>query len=371
MERILCIMAELNAGGAETFMMKLFRNIDKEKFVFDFCSQSSIHGIYEEEIKSLGGKVYHIPPKTKNIIKNFLLIRKLVKENKYKYVIRPGNHALSTLELIAAKLGGAKVLAMRATSASTGSKKSLAVHKLFCFLTKVVPNVKIAPSAKASLFVFGKKQTNAGKVHILKNGIDAGQYVFSEEKRKKVRSQFGIQENAFVIGHVGRFTKVKNHTFIVNVFSEILKMQPHAVLLLVGTGELQEEIKEKVKELGIENNVLFAGHRKDVAEILSAFDTLIFPSIYEGMPNVVIEAQTAGLKCFVSDSITKEVDITGLVTFLSIEGKAAGWAEEILENKDYDRKDMTFAVQNAGYDIKAVTNEFVELLKNAEKDLLK
>ena len=363
MKRLLCIVGSLNQGGAETFLMKLLRNIDRTEYMLDFCVMSHEKGTYEDEIEHLGGKVFHIVPKSENLTKCFKALKKIVKENNYISVIRVNEHSLSVLDLIAAKSGGAKKLAMRSSNANSGSRKQRILHTAFCFFPRLIPNVKIAPSIKAAEYTFGKRNVKKGKVNFLQNGLAVDDFTFDEKSRNSLRKELSL-ENKFVIGHVGRFQRQKNHKFLIDVFGGVLKQKENAHLVLVGgNGELLEETKAYVTDSGLEDNVTFLGNRNDVNQLLSAFDMVVFPSLYEGMPNVVIEAQAAGLPCLISDTITPDADITGLVKYYPLEKTAKEWAEEAVAHASkFERRSYKEEFYNAGYDIKAVVQKFIDLV---------
>lgn len=362
MKRLLCIVGGMNAGGAETFLMKIYRGLDTANYQMDFAV--AVDGVYDNEIKSMGGRIYHITPKSKGAVKNFFSIKNLVKEHQYKYVMRVSQHSLSSLELLAAKMGGAEVLAFRSSNSNTiGGKIDAMMHKLFMPLVKIVANVKIAPSTEAAEFMFGKGCIEKQNVMLLHNGLDTELYRYSEAKRKKIRKELGI-EDKFVIGHVGRFSHQKNHEFLINIFAEIKKKRDDAVLLLAGKGELEEKIRNKVKQMGLDNSVLFLGVRSDIPILLSAMDVFVFPSYFEGMPNTVIEAQTSGLFCLISDSITKEAMVTKRVNMISLNQSASQWANEIIKRADiaFDRECIVAEMQKKGYEIKDCVEEFVKIV---------
>lgn len=349
-------------GGAETFLMKIYRNIDREKYQMDFIVSIKEEGFYDEEIKKLGGNIFYIPPKSEAFIKSFLGIKRIVKEEKYKYVIRVNEHSLSTLDLIAAKLGGAKVLIMRSSNAGTaGGKLKKILHKIFKFLPKIVPNVKLAPSSEAACYTFGKKQLDKGNVKILHNAIPYKDFIFNQEIRNRMRKDLNI-ENKLVIGHIGRFNEQKNHKFLIKIFEEIKKENENAILLLVGKGNLEDEIRRQVEQLKLKDSVIFLGVRKDIPELLMAMDIFVFPSLYEGMPNAVIEAQATGLKCVISDTITKEANITGLVNYASINNTVNEWKNIIIENLNYKREDMSRILKEKGYGISDIVEKFRKLI---------
>lgn len=365
MKRLLCIISCMNTGGAETFLMKIYRSLDKTKYQMDFCVNSQ-NNFYEKEIIENGGKIYIIPPKSNNPIKSFLSIKSIVKNNKYRYVIRVNEHSLSTLDLLAAKLGGAKILSMRSSNASSSNKKSIFLHKLFKFMPKMIPNAKLAPSKLAAEYTFGNKCIENHKAYLLNNGLNVKQFTFSEEKRKEKRGELNI-ENKIVIGHIGRFNAQKNHEFLIDIFNEIHKKKLNSILVLVGQGDLENKIKEKVNRLKLENNVLFLGVREDIPDLLCAFDFFLFPSFYEGMPNTVIEAQTTGLPCLISDSITQEAKITDKVNYASLNETALIWSNKclnLLSQNSFNRKEYSIIMKNKGYEMSDCVKKFVELVFN-------
>ncbi len=323
---------------------------------------SDIQGKYEGEVISFGGRIFRVTSKSKNPLKCFFEIKSVVKENKYKSVIRINEHSLSVIDLLAAKFGGAKRLIMRSSNANSGSKLSGFLHKTFKFLPIFVPDVKIAPSDLAAEYTFGKNQVKNGNVFFLRNGIQIDGYLFKPEKREALRKELNL-DNKFVVGHIGRFSLQKNHKFLIKVFNEIKNKNKNAHLLLIGAnGDLEQQVRNQVKQLGLTESVSFLGNRSDVCDLISAIDVLLFPSFYEGMPNVVIESQASGLPCVISDTITKEADITGLVEYLSLEKSAEFWADRVLNySRSFVRKSRKEDFIKNGYDINKVTEEFIKL----------
>lgn len=361
MKRLLCITSTLNAGGAETFLMKLHKGIDRDKYQIDFCVMSDEKGVYDEEVLARGGKIFRTHQKSKNPVKCFLDIKRIVKENEYKYVLRVNEHSLSVIDLIAAKCGGAKVIAMRSTIADCLNKFHKFLHKLFIFLPKTVPNVKLAPSTEAAEYVFGKGCVKKGKAKLLHNALDFDGYKFDSEARAKLRNELSL-EGCNVIGHVGRFSYQKNHSFLFDVFKCISKVDDSARLVLVGVGELQDAMRKKARELSISDKVIFLGRRNDVPKLMSAFDVLMLPSFCEGMPNVVIEAQASGLPCVIADTITSEADITGLVKYLSLNDDVSVWKDAALGSISENRKDTLPDFTREGYHLNQVVERFAQLI---------
>lgn len=360
MKRMLCIVSSMDRGGAETFLMKIYRCLDKNKYQMDFCVSKKEKGFYDDEILSLGGKIFYVPPKSKNPFKTFIEIKKIVKSENYNYVLRTSQQSLAALDLLAAKLGGAKVLIYRSSNAGmTGNKINKIINKFFSFLPKIIPNVKIAPSTEAAEFVFGKSAVRKGKVKIIHNALDYKLFKFNSNIRNKIRDELKIK-NQLLYGHIGRFNIQKNHLFLLDIFNEILKREKNSMLLLIGEGEEKTKIISKLNELKLEKNVIILKPQPNVNEYLMAMDKLIFPSLFEGMPNIVIEAQATGLPCYVSSAITKEAKITNLVKYISLTEKITNWAETILNDKLTTRKSYEKDFFEKNYMIEEISEEFVK-----------
>lgn len=361
-KRLLCIIGNMNAGGAETFLMKMYRSIDRSKYQMDFCINTNNECFYEDEIKTLGGKIYRISAKSQSIklFKNGL--SDCIKSGNYKYVLRITSSAMGFMDLKIAKKAGAKICSARSSNSNDGkSIKAKAAHVLGKLLYRKYADVKIAPSDLAAKYTFGKKAYRRGEVHILHNALDLNVYQFDEQARNNIRKEFSSSDNVKIIGHVGRFSKQKNHTFLLDIFSEIHKKNPDTVLMLVGKGELEDKIKEKIKALNLEDSVIFTGVRSDIPALLSAMDVFVFPSFYEGMPNTVIEAQATGLPCLIADTITKEANVTGLVRYMPLKAPEE-WAKEALNMISDTRMQTKEIMIRNGYDIENVSKEFVRLV---------
>ena len=367
MKRLLCIIGGMNTGGAETFLMKIYRQIDRTKYQMDFVVSIKEKGFYDDEILSLGGKIYHIASKSNGFIKNFNSIKSLVKTEHYQYVMRVSQHSLSALELFAAELGDAKIRIFRSSNSNTVTGVGLdrLLHKICFFMPRLFANVKIAPSTQAAEFMFGKNCIKKKKAFLLHNALDLNVYRYQSEARLKIRKEFGLNDE-IIMGHIGRFMPQKNHLFLLDVFSGFHQRHPESRLLLIGGGELESTIRARVDALGLTDAVLFAGVRSDIPQLLSAMDVFVFPSLYEGMPNTVIEAQANGLPCLIADTITKEADITGLVRYLPLERTAEEWAEAAEAQMALGRRDTRQALIDAKYDIHEVVKEFISLIFQEE-----
>ena len=358
MKRLLCIVDSMNIGGAETFLMKIFRVLDKNKYMIDFIV--SDNGFYDNEVRECGGKIYKIPMRTKNLIGAMFGIKKIVKKNNYKVVLKLSSTPIATLDLLAAKLGGANLLAVRSCNAYAEENIFYRIlNTLLRPLFNRIVNIKIAPSKLAGEFTFGKKSVENGEVIFLNNAIDLNIFRYDSNHKKKLMEEFNIEKKT-VYGHIGRFSNQKNHKFLIEIFEKIYLKDPQSVLLLVGEGELKENILQEVKRRKLEKNVIFTGIRTDIPKILSVIDVFIFPSFYEGMPNTVIEAQAIGLNCIVSDTITKQANITGLVKYLSLNLEAEKWADECLKAEKIHKTTKEDFIKS-GYSIDHTKDIFINL----------
>lgn len=362
MKRILCLISSMNAGGAETFLMKLYRNIDRTCYQMDFCVNVENEGFYEKEILSLGGKIYRIPTKSENLKEFKRQLFNLVKTEKYEYVLRITSNAAGFMDLKIAKKAGAAVCVARSSNSSDGDGlKYRVINRISRLLYMRYVDVKLAPSELAAEYTFGKGSVRKGRVSLLHNAVDLDQYMYSEALRNAVRQELNLGEK-LVVGHIGRFNVQKNHAFLTDIFKAVKDRRENAVLLLVGTGALETQIRERLVGLGLEDSVVFAGVRSDIASLLSAMDVFVFPSFYEGMPNTVIEAQANGLPCVISDSITKEANITGLVRYLPLTDGAEIWADNAIAAVSELRKDTRRDFLKNGYDIDSTVKEFIRLV---------
>ncbi|MBR5451681.1 MAG: glycosyltransferase family 1 protein [Clostridia bacterium] len=357
----------MNSGGAETFLMKLYRTLDRTKYQMDFCVNLREENFYEKEISNLGGKIYCIPPKSAGVKEWKEKLTDIIKTNRYDYVLRITSNAAGFMDLMVAKKAGAKITSARSSNSSDGTGiKAKLIHRLSRVLYGKYVDVKFAPSDLAAEYTFGKNSLEKGRATILHNAVDLDTYKFYPQEREALRKEFGL-EGKLVVGHIGRFMTQKNHKFLLEVFSEIKKMHSDAVLLLVGgNGNLEGEIKQRVVDMKLQDDVVFAGVRSDVPQLLSVMDVFVMPSFYEGMPNTVIEAQSTGLSCVIADTITKQANITGLVEYLSLDESAEYWAQKSLEAAKKERKETKQDFINAKYDIESVTKEFVRLVFGEE-----
>ena len=350
-ERIAQIVGKWLGGGVEAVVMNYYRHIDRTKYQFDFICDEDSKNIPYEEIEKLGGKVIIVPPYQK-LFQYIKVLQKVYKDGNYR-IVHSNLNTLSVFPLYAAKKAGVPV--RMAHSHSSSSKKEFKRHiakSILKHFSKIYVTHYLCCSEIAGRYQFGNTTFNKGKVKLVKNAIDLERFSYSPETRAKKRAELGISEKTFVVGHVGRFVSVKNHTFLLDVFNEIHKNNPDSLLLLAGTGPLLDETKEKAKSLGLNDCIKFLGQRSDVNELYQAFDTVVLPSLYEGLVVVLVEAQCAGLPCFCSAEVSPETKISDNLTFIPLAEDAKHWAK-IIENgtKDFVRTNTSESLRNNGYDI--------------------
>lgn len=356
MKKVLMIVHEMNRGGIENFIMNLYRVIDRDVIQFDFVAHTYKKCDFDNEIEELGGTVFHCPDYR---IVNHISYCKWWKDffashPEYKIVHSHLDSSANIHLRIAKKFGCVTIAHSHNTQEGIGIRAL--VKKFLKFGFNSCCDYKFGCSKAANKWLYGKQSGNS---LIIRNGIISSRYAFDLEKRKYYEDKFGIDGKS-VIGSVARFSNQKNHEFIVDVFYEYNKLNPNSVLMLVGDGELKQSIIQKVNTLCLNENVIFTGVRSDVSELLNVFDLFLMPSFHEGLPVSIIEAQASGLKCLLSDVITKETDITGNLEFLSLKKSAKEWAEEISKMLSYDRTDTSEKIKKAGYDIMTTAQQLTD-----------
>lgn len=352
--RVLHVLGTVNLGGAESRIMELYRCIDRSKVQFDFLVHTTEQGHYSKEIQELGGRIYSLPRfKVINLAEYKKAIRQFFKEHKEFAAVQGHMTSTASIYLPIAKKENPSIITI-AHARSAGVDKGIKgyVTKLLRSSLKYKTDYCFTCSEEAGIAVFGKKWVKKGRVWTIPNAIDVNRFQYNEAVRKAVREELAIQDK-FVIGHVGRFGFMKNHTYLVDIFAELCRNREDMALVLIGKGEEEARIREKLHALEIEDKVIFLGNRFDVERYYQAFDYFVFPSVFEGLPGSVVEAQAAGLHCLVSDRVTGEVVLTDLVSCRSIEEEPKLWAEEILKNakEALVRSDMREAIAKKGFDV--------------------
>ena len=309
LKRVLHILASLNIGGAESRIMDIYRNIDRNLIQFDFVVHSS-EGFYEDEARSLGAEIYQCESFTpRNLFRYIQWWRNFFHKKTYETI---HGHMISSsaIYMYLAKINHVN---QRILHARSGAKNGF-IRSILIYIGKKQANLLLAVSKKSANAVFGYRS----KVKVIYNPTNYQKYIFSEEKRREVRKTLGIQKSEFLIGHVGRFHAVKNHSFILEVFHKFSK-KVNAKLVLIGDGNQKNHIFNRIDKLQIKNKVFWIKQTSDVGQYLSAMDCFIFPSKHEGFPGSLIEAQISNLPILASDTITKEVKVTQHLNYLPIQ----------------------------------------------------
>lgn len=347
--RVLHVVGRMDCGGTESLLMSILRVVDKEKFQYDFVEQTMDKCDHDDEIISLGSKIYRCPKIALNNIKDYRLWwRKFFKEHPEYRIIHGHSHGSAPIYIDEANRAG-RITIFHCHNPYEKNLKG-AVSFIWQYPLRKKPDYLFACSADAGRSLFGKKS----QFDVIKNGIQTEKFLWNKEIRQQVRKIYNLKDE-FVVGNVARFVDQKNHKFLIDIFREILKKKENSRLMLVGYGELEEEIKEKVKSLGIEDKVIFTGVKNNVNELLQAMDVFVLPSLFEGLGIVNIEAQAAGVPCFVSDKVVpKDVRITDLLEFISLNDSPKIWADRVIDGylQKNERNNMYEEIVKSGFDIK-------------------
>ena len=356
--RILHILGNTQLGGAESRIMDLYRHMDRSVVQFDFVVHSKEEGYFNEEIRKLGGRIFRVPRfRVLNYFSYCRAWKKLLQEHRdadgrSEFHMIQG-HMTSTAAIylpIARKCGIETTIAHARSAGVDKGLKGILTRFLRRNLSKKADYL-FTCSELAGISVFGKKAVEQGRTRFLPNAIDCQKFAPDPLVREKIRRELGI-ENCYVIGHVGRFHYAKNHEYLLRVFAELVKRKTRDyVLLLLGEGSGMEDIRILSRELGIGDKVYFLGNKSNVNDYYQAMDYFVYPSRFEGMPGTIVEAQTAGLRCLMSDTICKEVIATELVTTRSISEDPGLWADEIEQHLQYQRSSRVDEMKELGFDV--------------------
>lgn len=357
MKRVLQVFGRLGRGGLESFVVNLYKALDRNEVQFDFLLNVP-NGDYEDEVKSLGANIYYIPSRANGVKAYRDALNGFFRENADKYAaVHLHASSLSSIEpLLYAKEYGIKIRIIHSHSSSV--KKNLKARSIH-YLLHAIYRLRIGHIAthyfgcsdKALDWMFSWSGVRY-KAMMINNGIDMSLFRYDLKTRFEIRSELGFK-NEFVIGHVGSFIHVKNHKFLVDIFAKLYRQIPDTRLLLVGDGELRNEIEDDIKANGIQNAVTLTGIRPDVNKLLQGMDLIIMPSFFEGLPVSLVEAQAAGLPVLASDTISHDAAITPNMTFLSLKDKPAVWINRINSiMEEFRRQDTTEYIEKAGFDIR-------------------
>ena len=345
MLRVLQVIGNMDAGGMETMLMNYYRKIDKKKIQFDFLIFNEEHCLHEDDIRKLGGKIYKLPSRRKNIIKNRIEVKAFFKSHNYDIVeFHQGITYYYPLKM-AKKYG----LKNRIIHNHGIDQKFLKRYRLYnnLYARRRISNLAnqyFTCSKEIEDNLFSKKVIKKENIILVNNAVDVEKFKFSYDNREIIRREFNINKNDILIGHVGRFDYQKNHLFLLQIFYEISKLNANIKFMLVGKGHLEEQIRKRIKELKLEEKTIIAKDRNDVDKIMSALDYFVFPSLFEGLPLVLIEAQTSGLPIFISDTIDKKGKPLDNGKIISLNTKPKDWAKIILNYKPLIKREDAFSM---------------------------
>lgn len=346
MIRVLHVVTYMGRGGLETMLMNYYRHIDRSKVQFDFLVHREFEADYDEEIKSLGGRIYHVSRLVPWSRRYKAELRRFFRTHPEYKIVHVHQDCLSSVALQCAKECGIPVRI--AHSHNSNQDKNIKYLFKRYYMRKI-------PETATELFACGKAAGDwmfGGETYrLLPNAIAAEKYIYEEEKAKKIKKELDLEKN-LVIGHIGRFNPQKNHKFLIDIFEKCFEKNQKVRLMLIGDGEGRKEIENKVKERGLQDNVIFMGVRRDVPELLQAMDVFVFPSLYEGLPVTMIEEQAAGVPAVISDRVSEECIITkDLVKVEGLEETPEQWAGEILKQVKISKRDRSEEIKKAKYDV--------------------
>lgn len=360
--RVLHVVTYMGRGGLETMIMNYYRHIDRSKVQFDFLVHRDFEADYDKEILSLGGKIYRLPPL--NPFSRTYISRLddfFEKHREYK-IVHSHLDCMASIPLKSAKKYGVPVCIAHAHNNNQIKDKKYILKLLYKKSISTYADFLFACGQEAGKWMF-----SGADFFVLNNAIDAKLYIYDESKRRKVRSDLGIEDNILLIGHVGRFSLQKNHMFIIKVFNAIEKKSPSARLLLVGDGELISSVKEEVNRLHLQNKVIFAGLRSDVADLLQAMDVFLFPSLNEGLPLAIMEAQAAGVPCIISERVPSECKKTDLVYQCNLSDDIDKWSDTVISVSKQPRKNVLNEIIASGFDIESNAEKLQRFYLNCYK----
>lgn len=362
MIRILHSVNIMDRAGLETMLMNYYRKIDRTKIQFDFLTHRPDRGAYDNEIEAMGGRIYHAPRLyPQNYPAYYRYMKRFFAEHPEYTIIHSHIDAMSAFPLLAAKIN--HIPHRIAHSHTSKLDKDLKLPIKFTALKSIpyLANIYCACGEVAGRFMF-----HAQEFQVIQNAIDLRRFQYDPQMRQAVRRAQGW-EKKLVIGHVGRFCYIKNQLFLLDVFKKVLEKQNNCQLLLIGSGEDEQKIREKINALKLSENVSVLIDRADIDALYQAMDVFVMPSLFEGLPMVAVEAQANGLPCVFSDKISKEVLLTENVRMLPLESGVENWAEEILGTKTMRNSGSTRQLREKGYDIDEEAKKLQQWYKNMSR----
>ena len=363
--RVLQICASLSrGGGVQVVLQNYYAHMNQKEYVFDFVVMGTEVGELEEWFESRGSRVYHVTPRSVSLRKNTEELKQIIKMGNYD-VVHCHQDYKSLIAIIIAKLCGVKTRIVHCHQAfPKESIKKRIIRSLSTMLIKCFANVFIGCGSDAAKWLYGERMLKTGKAIILNNAINIEKYAFSEEKRKQIRRELGL-ENKLILGNVARFTYQKNHKLLIDVFAKFHAQNTLSALLLVGDGELMDETKAYCDRMGIRDAVIFLGVRADIFDLLSAMDVFLLSSRFEGLALIMIEAQANGIPAVCSPFVTQELGLQQNVLFVPERDyeNTEAWCSVIEKAIDIGRLEDVKTLTKAGYDIRQESKKLEKIYK--------
>lgn len=356
-KRVLQVVTVMDQGGAETMVMNHYRVVDRTKVQFDFLVCREERGHYDDEVEALGGRIFRaMPIRPWQYGKFWRWLDAFFKEHAEEFVaVHSHIQENSGFVFKYAQKYGIRTCIAHSHIAFRGIDAKIPFRKFARYFQLKYSTYNLSCGEDAGHYLYGNRQ-----FELFNNAIDARKFVADEEVRSRVRQELGIADR-FVLGSVARITWQKNHTFMLDVLAELKERCPEALLVLVGSGDKEPEIRQKIERLGLSKHVMMLGNRANIYELLQAFDLFFMPSLFEGLPVSVIEAQAAGLPCVLSDTIDRTTDVSGLVRFVSLDAGMDAWCETLLSVREMEHPKTTELIAKAGYDVHQNVKRLMEL----------
>lgn len=360
--RVLHVLHSMNRGGAENALMNYYRNIDREKVQFDFLLTDHDKCLFEDEIISLGGRVFRVPSLLINNPFPYLkAVKALIRTHPEYHIVHSHTSSKSVFPLWISKSCGVPVRCSHSHNSKTESGITGIIRDALKPLLKLVATDWLSCGEQAAVWLYGEKPARLGKVKVFKNVIETEHFRYNPVKREEYRNKYNISQDTILIGHTARFNTQKNHLFDIDILLSLKNRGYNAKLMLVGDGNLKSDIISKAKRFGVFEDIIFTGVVPNVYDYEQAFDVFILPSLFEGLPLSIIEAQVSGLPCVTTKgTVSYECSVTNLVTYLPLEDGAEVWADKIIEATSRPRIDRWEDIAQAGYDAKTSAKRLQE-----------
>lgn len=364
--RVLIVLGGLDRGGAQSVVMNYYYFMDKSKVQFDFITHCLEKGELEDEIEKLGGRVFHFPRfKVYNIFEYVKSWKEFLADHHDYVAIHAHMASTACLFIPMAKKYGIKTIAHAHTSRDVGNTIKKGLERFSFLLVDYMADYFFGCSKEAAVFRFGKNILKNSKYEIWYNAIDLTKFQFSYQKRCEIRNLLNIKPDELVIGNVGRLSYPKNHDFLLKVYKEYLKQNSLSRLLLVGSGDMEQQIINNVHLMGLAPHVIFTGSVENVQDYLAAMDIFVFPSHWEGLPVSVVEAQASGLYCLISSNVTREVSVSHNIEFDDLSKGVDFWVSRITDAPRVNR--ASFILKNSNYDIKKAAKKAEQFYLSLKK----